>query len=216
MKCVVACMVFVTARAHVNKIWQHVLYGRFPKFHRVCLGRDPGTLKSDIVSKKTSTINLFGFETLKLKIRRLKLWKPTAWGVSRARTVVFSRAVGCGFVVSANLRNTCWPFYMGKSQSPQISAILRKTFTKPAHNNIDIMPGSVSVVLCRATPCYAAGYAGLLCFDMQCPSYGFRSRSDRLLGLGHVRHLHAMLSLIVLSVREIRLWMSEGLTQTHS
>ena len=29
------------------------------------------------VNKKTSTINLFGFETLKLKIRRLKLWKPT-------------------------------------------------------------------------------------------------------------------------------------------
>ena len=27
--------------------------------------------------KKTSTINLFGFETLKLKIRRLKSWKPT-------------------------------------------------------------------------------------------------------------------------------------------
>ena len=27
--------------------------------------------------KKTSTINLFGFETLKLTIRRLKLWKPT-------------------------------------------------------------------------------------------------------------------------------------------
>ena len=52
-------------------------YGRFPKFHRVFLGRDPGTLKSDIVSKKTSIINLFGCETLKLKIRRLKLWKPT-------------------------------------------------------------------------------------------------------------------------------------------
>ena len=30
--------------------------------------------------KKTSTMNLFGFETLKLKIRRLKLWKPTAVG----------------------------------------------------------------------------------------------------------------------------------------
>ena len=30
------------------------------------------------VKKKTSTVNLFGFETLKLKIRRLKLWKPTA------------------------------------------------------------------------------------------------------------------------------------------
>ena len=53
------------------------MYGRFPKFHRVFLGRDPGTLKSDIVSTKTSIINLFGFETLKLKIRRLKLWKPT-------------------------------------------------------------------------------------------------------------------------------------------
>ena len=26
--------------------------GRFPKFHRVFLGRDPGTLKSDIVPKK--------------------------------------------------------------------------------------------------------------------------------------------------------------------
>ena len=26
-------------------------YGRFPKLHRVFLGRDPGTLKSDIVSK---------------------------------------------------------------------------------------------------------------------------------------------------------------------
>ena len=52
-------------------------YGRFPKFHRVFLGRDPGTLKSDIVLKNNSTMNLFGFETLKLKIRRLKLWKPT-------------------------------------------------------------------------------------------------------------------------------------------
>ena len=28
------------------------VYGRFPKFHRVFLGRDPGTLKSDIVSNK--------------------------------------------------------------------------------------------------------------------------------------------------------------------
>ena len=30
------------------------------------------------VKKKTSTIDLFGFETLRLKIRRLKLRKPTA------------------------------------------------------------------------------------------------------------------------------------------
>ena len=29
-----------------------MIYGRFPKFHRVFLGRDPGALKSDIVSKK--------------------------------------------------------------------------------------------------------------------------------------------------------------------
>ena len=28
------------------------VFGRFPKFHRVFWGRDPGTLKSDIVSKK--------------------------------------------------------------------------------------------------------------------------------------------------------------------
>ena len=30
----------------------NLLYGRFPKFHCVFLGRDPGTLKSDIVSKE--------------------------------------------------------------------------------------------------------------------------------------------------------------------
>ena len=29
-----------------------IVYGRFPKCHRVFLGRDAGTLKSDIVSKK--------------------------------------------------------------------------------------------------------------------------------------------------------------------
>ena len=28
-------------------------HGRFPKFHRVFLCRDPGTLKSDIVSQKS-------------------------------------------------------------------------------------------------------------------------------------------------------------------
>ena len=30
----------------------YINYGRFPKFHRVFWGRDPGTLKSDIVSNK--------------------------------------------------------------------------------------------------------------------------------------------------------------------
>ena len=36
--------------------------------------------------KKTSTINLSGFETLKLKIRRLKLWKPTVSQISQMNT----------------------------------------------------------------------------------------------------------------------------------
>ena len=49
------------------------IYGRFPKLHRVFLGRDPGTFKSDIVSTKISTTNLFGFETLKFKIRNSKI-----------------------------------------------------------------------------------------------------------------------------------------------
>ena len=35
--------------------------------------------------KKTSTIDLFGFETLKLTIRRLKLWKPTVHPVRNPR-----------------------------------------------------------------------------------------------------------------------------------
>ena len=57
--------------------------GRFPKFHRVFLGREPGTLKSDIVSNKTSTISLFGIETLKLKFRRLNYGnRPWLLGVS--------------------------------------------------------------------------------------------------------------------------------------
>ena len=32
--------------------YTNITYGRLPKFHSVFLGRDPGTLKSDIVSKK--------------------------------------------------------------------------------------------------------------------------------------------------------------------
>ena len=31
--------------------------------------------------KKTSTINLLGFEALKLEIRRLKLWKPGVYEI---------------------------------------------------------------------------------------------------------------------------------------
>ena len=52
-------------------------FGRFPKCHRVFVGPRPWHIEIRHRVKKTSTINLFGFETLKLKIRRLKLWKPT-------------------------------------------------------------------------------------------------------------------------------------------
>ena len=52
-------------------------YGRFPKFHSVFLGRDLGTLKSDTVSKKHPQLICSGLRILKLKIRRLKLWKAT-------------------------------------------------------------------------------------------------------------------------------------------
>ena len=54
-------------------------YGRFPKFHRVFVGPRPWHIEIRHRVKKISTINLFGFETLKLKIRRLKLWKPTVY-----------------------------------------------------------------------------------------------------------------------------------------
>ena len=54
-------------------------YGRFPKFHRVFVGPRPWHIEIRHRVKKTSTMNLLGFETLELKIRRLKLWKPTAY-----------------------------------------------------------------------------------------------------------------------------------------
>ena len=62
-------------------------YGRFPKFHRVFWPR-PWHIEIRHRVKKTSTMNLFGFETPKLKIRRLKLWKPTVY------QVVVSRGAG--------------------------------------------------------------------------------------------------------------------------
>ena len=52
-------------------------YGRFPKFHRVFLGRDPGTLKSDIVSKKHPQLICSDLRLSNCKIRRLTFWKPT-------------------------------------------------------------------------------------------------------------------------------------------
>ena len=44
----------------------------------VCLVPRPWHIEIRHRVKQTSTINSFGFETLKLKIRRFKLWKPTA------------------------------------------------------------------------------------------------------------------------------------------
>ena len=44
----IRCIVIVT----VTIIIIMFIYGRFPKFNRAFLGRDPGTLKSDIVFKK--------------------------------------------------------------------------------------------------------------------------------------------------------------------
>ena len=52
-------------------------YGRFPKFHRDFVGPRPWHIEIRHRVKKAFTIDLFGFETLKLKFRRLKLLKPT-------------------------------------------------------------------------------------------------------------------------------------------
>ena len=51
-------------------------YGRFPKFH-CFFGPRPWHIEIRHRVKKTFTINLFGFDIFQLKIRRLKLWKPT-------------------------------------------------------------------------------------------------------------------------------------------
>ena len=53
------------------------------------LGRDPGTLKSDIVSKRDPQLICSDLR-LKLKIRRLKLWKPT---------VLYVTAILYGYVI---------------------------------------------------------------------------------------------------------------------
>ena len=71
------CVVLKKSCNRVVKLWLPWLVRSISEISSGFLGRDPGTLKSDIVSKKTSTIKFFGFETLKLKIRSLKLWKPT-------------------------------------------------------------------------------------------------------------------------------------------
>ena len=60
---------------------QHVVNVRSISEISSCfLGPRPWHIEIRHRVKKTSTIDLFGFETLKLKIRRLKLWKPTVSG----------------------------------------------------------------------------------------------------------------------------------------
>ena len=69
----------------------YLSYGRFPKFHRVSVGPRPWHIEIRHRVKKTSTINLCGFETLKLKIRRLKLWKPTVgWSNNTSNNLHFN------------------------------------------------------------------------------------------------------------------------------
>ena len=56
----------------------HASYGRFSEISSFFVGPRPWHIEIRHRVKNTSTIDLFGFETLKLRIRRLKLWKPTA------------------------------------------------------------------------------------------------------------------------------------------
>ena len=62
------CQARIAAIVPLSSSYTH---GRFAKF-RVFVGPRPWHIEiRHRVKKKTSTINLFGFETLKLKIRRL-------------------------------------------------------------------------------------------------------------------------------------------------
>ena len=48
---IIIVIIMINNNNNNTKIMEPVLYGRFPKCHSVFWGRDPGTLKSDIVSK---------------------------------------------------------------------------------------------------------------------------------------------------------------------
>ena len=87
----------------------HELYGRFPKFNRVFVGPRPWHIEIRHRLKKTSTINLCGFETLKLKIRRLKLWKPTvrAQLLKGRRLIVRYCFVICEFIFHCKFLHEC-------------------------------------------------------------------------------------------------------------
>ena len=59
------------------------------------------------VKTNTSTINLFGFETLQLKIRRLKLWKPSASEQERGSSIA-----GAARPISEGPNLTCMYIYL--------------------------------------------------------------------------------------------------------
>ena len=63
-----------------------------------------------------------------------ELHEPGRW--------VFSAKFRHGFVVSTNLRNTCWSFYRGNVSLRKISAILRKTSN--TENNYQILAREIS------------------------------------------------------------------------
>ena len=73
---------YVISIVIVIVIVTNVAYSRFPKFHRVLLGRDPGTLKSIIVSKKHPQLNCSDL--------RLSDWKFEDWNCgNRPYTVCY-------------------------------------------------------------------------------------------------------------------------------
>ena len=77
--CLCICIFMRASARQTQQRW----CGRFPKFHRVFVWPRPWHIEIRHRVKRISTINLFGFETLKLKIRRLKLWRPGVWHMIR-------------------------------------------------------------------------------------------------------------------------------------
>ena len=66
-----------TCFTRLNYIFNYMIYQHMTIQLYVKSGPRPWHIEIRHRVKRTSTINLLGFETLKLKFRRLKLWKPT-------------------------------------------------------------------------------------------------------------------------------------------
>ena len=94
------------------------------------------------VNKKTSTINLFGFETLKLKIRRLKLWKPTVCPLTKRGVPLFHKDISFSYSVRPRRAQVCIParaclcadvFFVG-SRGAQKQVFKQPNSIKPSTN----------------------------------------------------------------------------------